>query len=188
MKKEEILTIPNILSFVRVLLIPVIVYFYVVKQQHVTGVILLFFCELTDFLDGFLARKLNQITKLGKIIDPIADKLTQLAMCLCLVSRFENIRRLMWLFIVKEAIIAVIGLIIIRTDYAGQARWHGKINTVFFDCLLGIHMLWINIPAEFSSILTKISSLLMFISGMLYYYEEIGYIIRYYHRKKNEES
>ena len=169
---------------IRILLLPVVVYFYVFRQQYMTGVVIMFFCELTDFFDGYLARKLNQITRLGGILDPISDKLSQLVMCLCVCNRFPVIRNLMYLFIVKEFIAFIIGLFIIKTDYDAKAKWHGKVNTVFFDITLGLHMLWWDIPERVTLTMATISAILMVFSGITYYISELSYLYRLSKQKK----
>ena len=87
--QKKILTIPNIMSFFRLVLIPIIVYFYVVKENYLWTLILLVVSGLTDIVDGFIARKFKMISDFGKAIDPIADKLTQLALLCCLLFRFN---------------------------------------------------------------------------------------------------
>ena len=87
--KHKIITIPNVLSFFRLLLIPVIVWLYIVKKDPLwtTGILVL--SGVTDVVDGIIARKCNMISDFGKAFDPVADKLTQIAMLFCLVSRFK---------------------------------------------------------------------------------------------------
>ena len=73
-KKKDLLTIPNLLSLTRIILTPFIVYFWLHQFLKITG-ILLVFCLTSDFFDGLIARKFNQISNLGKVLDPIADKI-----------------------------------------------------------------------------------------------------------------
>ena len=87
---ENIWTIPNIISFIRILLIPVFgVLFY--KGELLWALLILAFSGLTDFFDGKLARKLNQVSELGKMLDPIADKLTQATIAIVYFFTFRNI-------------------------------------------------------------------------------------------------
>jgi cardiolipin synthase len=72
--KSEVLNIPNALSFLRIALVPVFLWF-LLEEMFVSAIIVLATAGLTDFLDGYLARKLNQTTKLGKMLDPVADRL-----------------------------------------------------------------------------------------------------------------
>ena len=94
--------IPNILTVSRFFLIPFIIYF-ILKEQYILALVLLVISGLTDVLDGFIARKFNFITNFGKLIDPLADKTTQIAVLLTLA--FKNIIPF-WIIIVvviKEA-------------------------------------------------------------------------------------
>ena len=75
--ENRILTIPNLLSAFRICLIPCIVWAYLVKERNDWAVGLLIVSGLTDMCDGFIARKFQMISNLGKILDPVADKLTQ---------------------------------------------------------------------------------------------------------------
>lgn len=104
--KREILTIPNLLSFGRLGLIPVYVTVYLhartPKDFYVSGAILALSC-LTDALDGYIARKFHCITLLGKVLDPLADKATQLALILCLCTKYPILKLVLALMIVKEA-------------------------------------------------------------------------------------
>lgn len=79
--RKEIRTIPNLLSLFRVVVLPFYLYLVAQHSFYLAGVIIAI-SGLTDFLDGFIARRFNQITKLGKILDPVADKLTQLFLIL----------------------------------------------------------------------------------------------------------
>ena len=137
-------TIPNILSFIRIALIPV---FTVMMIQALSGdklyvkkfliaVIIFVAAGLTDLFDGKIARRFNQVTELGKVLDPVADKLTQFAVAIVLISWFWGD----WLFIgmfsvyiVKEVLQLIAGFIMMkRWDHAVAARIWGKISTVVF--------------------------------------------------------
>ena len=78
--KHKIITIPNILTFFRLLLIPVIVWLYLVKKDPIWTMAVLALSGITDIVDGIIARKCNMISDFGKAFDPVADKLTQIAM------------------------------------------------------------------------------------------------------------
>ncbi|MEZ3496921.1 MAG: CDP-alcohol phosphatidyltransferase family protein, partial [Lachnospiraceae bacterium] len=83
------LTVPNLLSLIRILLIPVFgVLFY---NGHIGwAVIILIVSGLTDFFDGKIARKFNQISELGKMLDPVADKLTQITIAIVIFLEFNK--------------------------------------------------------------------------------------------------
>ena len=103
--KKDILNIPNLLSLFRLALIPVYVHIYLNADQPreywLAGGILAVSC-LTDMVDGKIARKFNMITPLGKLLDPIADKFTQLVLTICLSLRYPVMRPVLILFLSKE--------------------------------------------------------------------------------------
>ncbi|MDD4773665.1 MAG: CDP-alcohol phosphatidyltransferase family protein [Eubacteriales bacterium] len=71
--ESRVITIPNILSFFRICLIPVIVWLYIVKENSIWAGYLLILSGVTDIIDGFIARNFHMISNLGKVLDPIAD-------------------------------------------------------------------------------------------------------------------
>ena len=83
----KILTIPNLLSCLRLALIPCFVWAYLVRRDPRLTVALLLLSGLTDIADGFIARHYDMVSNLGKVLDPLADKLTQAAMLVCLTSQ-----------------------------------------------------------------------------------------------------
>ena len=103
--KKDILNIPNLLSLFRLALIPIYVHIYLnadqPKEYWLAGGILAVSC-LTDMADGKIARKFNMITPLGKLLDPIADKFTQLVLTICLSLRYPVMRPVLILFLAKE--------------------------------------------------------------------------------------
>ena len=133
-------TIPNLLSVIRILLIPVFgVLFY--NDQKVAAVVVLALSGLSDTFDGQIARKFNQISALGKVLDPVADKLTQITIAVMLFIDFKTatnpiINALGWVFLVfliKEAVMIIGGLIMLLLNIRpGAAEFWGKAATVVF--------------------------------------------------------
>ena len=103
--KKEIITIPNLLSLFRIVLIPIYVSVYLGaendRQYLLAGFILALSC-LTDMADGMIARKFHMITNTGKVLDPLADKMTQLALILSLSAKYTALYPVLILFLVKE--------------------------------------------------------------------------------------
>lgn len=87
---EKIFTIPNLLSLFRLCLIPVIIRLYCAQHNYLRTTLVLTISGITDIADGIIARKFHMISDFGKIFDPVADKLTQIAMLFCLVTRFPH--------------------------------------------------------------------------------------------------
>lgn len=167
--KSEIVTIPNLLSAYRLILIPVICWLYRVKQDYSLAVIALGISWLTDIVDGYIARRFHMESDIGKILDPVADKLTQAAVLFCLVFRFPNILSMLLILIIKEVLTGVCGLLVIRnTGEVNSADWHGKIATGAIYITMGVHMLWANIPIAVSNAMVVCCIGMMFVSFVLY--------------------
>lgn len=126
------LTVPNALSVLRVLIIPFFAWFFM-RDQLAAAVVLLVLSGLSDCVDGFIARRLNQVTELGKMLDPLADKLTQGVVALCLAMKFPVIGPVLLVFILKELVMlcCAIGLLK-KKKRPCAAQWYGKVATVMF--------------------------------------------------------
>jgi cardiolipin synthase len=167
--KDKILTIPNLLSFVRLCLIPVMIWLYIVKQDYMMTLVVLLISGATDVIDGFIARKYNMVSDFGKALDPIADKLTQLAMMVCLVTRFNWMLLPLSLLVVKELFSGITCLITIhKTKRVEGAVWHGKITTVLLYTMIVVHLIWFGITPLVSGILIGISTGMMLLSAVGY--------------------
>lgn len=141
--KKDFLTIPNMLSLFRLLLIPVYVIIYLKATEpahyYIAGGILAVSC-LTDMIDGKIARHFNMISTVGKILDPLADKITQFTLILCLSIRYQYLP--LWivvgLFVLKESFQLIAGILTIRKGkMLTGALITGKISTtVLFVSLI----------------------------------------------------
>ena len=107
------LTIPNILSVFRILILVPFV-FYVNNENYVAAGIVLVISGLTDLFDGFLARSLGQVTHLGEMLDPTADKLTLMTVMICASMKFPKIFPFMLLLILKEVSMLIAGAILLK--------------------------------------------------------------------------
>ena len=167
--KNKIITIPNILSTVRLLMIPFMLWAYCALESPAITAILVVLSGLTDVVDGFIARRFNMISDLGKALDPVADKLTQIAILFCLVTRFPLILLPLVLIIIKEISSGVLRAIILhKANEVEGAVWHGKANTVILYTVMFIHIVWYNIPLAVSAIFIFASTAMMLLSFVLY--------------------
>lgn len=170
-KKEEIFTIPNILSVVRLGLIPVFLWLYCKKQEYAFAAGIVVLSGITDILDGFIARRWNMVSDLGKILDPAADKLTQLALIVSLAVRYPVVRPLLALFVVKEFTMGVLGLLVVlKTRVVPSARWFGKACTAVLEGSMGSLILFPNLPA-------KAVEALVLVSGCMLVFAFVQYVI-----------
>ena len=172
--KHKIITIPNVLSFFRLLLIPVIVWLYIVKKDPIWTMAVLALSGITDIVDGIIARKCNMVSDFGKAFDPVEDKLTQIAMLFCLVSRFQWMLLPLCILVVKEITAGILDLMVIRkTGEVSGAVWHGKATTVSLYSMMIIHLIWFNIPSVISGILIGACTVLALLSAYMYTRENL---------------
>ena len=123
--------IPNILTILRFILIPVILYF-IFTGHYLLGFIFFTISGITDILDGAIARKFNLITNFGKLMDPLADKLTQISVLATLV--FQKIIPF-WILVVvllKELLMIIGASFLYGKDVVVYSKWFGKLATVLF--------------------------------------------------------
>lgn len=166
---NKIITVPNILSFIRLCLIPVILWEYIFLKKHVLAAATVIVSGITDIADGFIARKFNMVSHVGRILDPVADKLTQMAVIACLCSKYIMMVVPLAILVVKELANGIIALVMLkRTGNTINSRWHGKLATVILYVMMVMHLFWVDIPAVISDIFiwTSISS--MALSFVLY--------------------
>ena len=183
--KHKIITIPNILSLFRLLLIPVIMWLYIVKEDPVLTTVILALSGITDIVDGIIARKCHMVSDFGKAFDPVADKLTQIAMLFCLVSRFKWMLLPLCVMVIKEVTAGILGLLVIRkTGKVDGAVWHGKATTVSLYSMMIIHLIWYNIPGVISGILIGACIALALLSAFMYSRENVRILLG----KKNEHE
>lgn len=183
--KKEIFTIPNLLSLFRLVLIPVYVYIYLnaTQPEHYlwAGAVLALSC-LTDAVDGKIARKFNMISNVGKLLDPTADKVTQLALTICLAEKYPILNPVLALFLVKEFFQLFAVIVNLRRGKAlPGALMAGKVcTTVLFVSFITLVMF-----PDMPELLVDIIALLN--AGMLGY-AFVSYILAYYGKNKKVED
>ncbi len=137
-------TVPNLLSFLRILMVPAFAVLFN-KGEYLWAVAVLALSGLSDFFDGKIARRFNQISSLGKILDPIADKLTQITIAVMFYLTFakaqdELIRKFSFVFLVfliKEAVMVIGGAALIAMGIKpGAAEMPGKVATFAFYLIM----------------------------------------------------
>lgn len=183
----RIFNIPNILTCVRIIfIIPLSI--NLLCENYIKAFEILIFSGLTDFLDGFFARILNKQTKLGEILDPIADKLTLISIMTCLSIKFSNILYFMIILIIKELCMLIAGAFMLqKTKKTIRAKWYGKLATVFFYFSVGfivsIKALW-GVENKF------LVNILMFLTTLLMLYAMLKYLLEFlsiiYDRKRTD--
>lgn len=152
---RDITKLPNLLTLVRIALIPCFVYVFLWEDGmiqntntliegtngYILAAIIVVISGLTDAADGYIARKFDMITDLGKALDPFADKLTQAAVVVCLVIRYNEIwwavAALFMLIVIKEITLLIMALLFLKKGQdLGGAKWFGKVSTIVFYLLV----------------------------------------------------
>lgn len=154
-KKEDIWSLPNIMGYFRILLIPVFCWLFLtaetVSDYYKSGAVVLV-STLTDFLDGFVARKCNMITELGKFVDPVADKFTHGALVGCLASRYSLLWVLFGIMVLKEGFMLLVGYLKLRQGKKlNGASWYGKVCTALLFGVICLLLFWVEIPAPLAN-------------------------------------
>jgi len=128
---SNVWTIPNVLTIIRIILIPVFVVLFF-KGEKIAALCVFCAASLTDMLDGYLARKLNQITDFGKLFDPLADKLMVLTAMVC--QTFWGPLPLVAVIIValKELVMVLGGVFMLSKDVVVYSNYFGKAAQVGF--------------------------------------------------------
>ncbi|MCC8016675.1 MAG: CDP-alcohol phosphatidyltransferase family protein [Clostridiales bacterium] len=136
------ITVPNLLSVIRILLIPVFAVLFL-KGHVIWAIIVIAAAEITDLFDGIIARKFNQVSALGKLLDPIADKLSQISIVIVLIIKYWDnaIKYLFMFFIIKEILMLIGGAVLISKGLRPvAAEMWGKVATTVF-CIVMIFVL-----------------------------------------------
>ena len=170
---KELFNIPNCLCYLRIILIPIFLHRYFLagsKEDYYICATILIISGLSDFLDGYIARHYQMITDFGKVIDPIADKLTQFTVAFVLVYTYSWMWLLLLIIVLKDGMLALGGLYLYEKGAKVQgASWWGKISTAIFDVvaivLIGIHI--------FVCIMLMLLSLVLYAKQLLSIYKEL---------------
>ena len=169
LKKENILTIPNLLSLIRILLIPFIIWLYCAQKAYLCTIIVIALSGFTDIIDGKIARKFNMVSDVGKVLDPVADKLTQATLVICLTARYQWMWALLALFAVKECLMLLWGYLTLKiTDTIHSAKWYGKLSTVVLYAVMMILILFVDIPEAGAEALMLLCGGIILLSLVMY--------------------
>ena len=144
-----VLNIPNVLTIIRIVLIPVFIALYYRGRPVLAFAVYVAAC-LTDAADGYLARKLNQVTPFGKLMDPLADKLMQLSMMLCLASTGHMPWWVLIVLLTKEIVMVTGGTLLLKKrDVVVMSNWSGKAATVLLILAIVAIFPWHGVEAVY---------------------------------------
>ena len=170
---KDLMTVPNAMSFVRILLITPFVAFFVTKN-YIPAAIFIGISGLSDCFDGMIARKFHQESEMGKILDPLADKLTLIAVGICLILIENLLIPVMALMVIKDVLMIIGGAIIMKRGIIPpKSVWYGKLSTILFYVTVGVIVLaqvfnyYDNIKAVIVALLC-VTSVMMLFSLVMY--------------------
>ncbi len=175
--------IPNMLSVVRIGLVFVFIALFFALEEPYAALFVFLLAGATDVVDGYLARRNNWISNLGKILDPLADKLMQCTVLICLyIKKFIPL----WFvlpFIFKELFTLTIGLVVIkRRSVAVVSKWYGKFTVCLFYATIAISMIF----TEFLSVHPILSVVIFLPSVVMAFVTLVAYVKHYSFLKKLE--
>ena len=171
-EKKDLFTIPNLICYLRILLIPVFCWMYITaetKTEYMAATVVVLFSSFTDLFDGLIARKFHQVTELGKILDPVADKLTHGAMGLCLLTRYPLMWFLLGVMVLKEGYMAWMGLKYLKQGkMMDGAMWYGKICTACLFAGMVLLFFFYDMKPFWADVLILSLILIMAVTLLLY--------------------
>lgn len=185
--KKDLLSIPNILCYIRFLLIPMFVIQYIKAEapgEYMRAAAIVLASGLTDFLDGFIARTFDMVTELGKLIDPLADKLTQASLLFVLIVKIKYMFLLLILFVIMQLFMLVAGLAMLKKGKRlDGSKWFGKVSTTVFYAVMLVLVALPKLRQSTINILMLICGAFLALSFALYVRE---YIMMYREVKQEE--
>lgn len=170
--RREIFSIPNLMGYFRILLIPLFSWMYCTADStgdYYAAAVVVGVSGLTDMFDGKIARRFHMITELGKFIDPLADKLTQAALLICLAVRYPLMRAVLVLFVIKEGFMVVMGALLLpRGKKLDGAMWFGKVCTAVLYAVLFLLLLLPGIGTMAANVLIAVCGIFLLFSFLMY--------------------
>ncbi len=162
--------IPNVLTTARLFLIPLFAYF-VLGTHNLPAAGIVFLCSgITDVIDGFIARKFHMVTEIGKVYDPLVDKLMQITALICLSLEKLIPFWAIWIIIAKEGTMIIAGSIMYLKHIVIQSSWYGKAATVIFYAIIFIIIIFtgkLPLPAQTGLMIVMILAALASAFGYL---------------------
>ncbi len=187
--KRDLFTIPNIMSYFRILLVPVFIIVYINSDSlsgNIWSIVVVLLSAATDILDGQVARRTGQVTDLGKILDPIADKAMQFAMMFCVVIKYRSVAVLIIIYAAKELIsLAFSGYLFKHKKNIDGAMWCGKICTVILYAVMLTFIVIPDISSAIENILVVMAAMFMLLAFIIYMKEYIKLLIELKKEKRS---
>ncbi len=173
------MTVPNILTIIRLCLMPIFVSVYLspIPNGKYIAMGILCFSFITDVLDGFIARRFDMVSNLGKILDPLADKVMQVAVLVCMAFGHKSLIWLVLTLVIKDILIGIGALMMFRKKKkVAQANWFGK-----FSCFFSVACSLVIMFGEFGNATPLVISICVGIMAITNIIAFISYVFDYVH-------
>jgi len=157
--------IPNILTVFRMVAVPVFIVF-MLNDMIYPAIIAFLLAEITDVLDGLIARRFNLITKFGKMADPLADKMMQLAALFIFSMKAMIPKIIPWLVLSKELFMLVSGIYLIRKNFDMSSKWFGKLTSVVL--FIAIMLVFFGVPRQITDVIFWICVAMALFAALMY--------------------
>ncbi len=185
--------IPNILTISRFILIPIIIVF-MAFDKYLLAFLFLTLSGLTDVLDGFIARKFNLISDFGKLMDPLADKATQLSILITLALKHTPAGNpiiplwILFIIILKEILMVAGASFLYGKELVVSSKWYGKLTTVLFYIAIvsSLVIAYFNIEYRFDTYIYYLGLGMTIFSLIMYFYS--FYTKGYFENLKNNNT
>lgn len=165
------MSIPNYLTLFRFFLIPVFIYTFYNYSNYLLPFSIFILAGITDMLDGYIARKNSTVTKLGKLLDPLADKFMLLSVLFVLTDRKLIPVWIIIVVLVKELFLIVGSGVLYRKNIITEASWYGKLSTVLFYMAIIITVFINDLIGTYVLIAAVISTLYAGIRYAVHYFK-----------------
>lgn len=178
----DLFKLPNILCYLRIAMVPMFLYIYftaTAQHDYYMATAIVVISGITDFLDGQIARRFNLITDLGKLLDPIADKLMQLAMLVALTIKIKYMYLLVAYLVIKELVSTVTAFVIYKLYHKrlDGAKWYGKVCTFLLYMVMLVLIAFPQLEIHVQSLLIAICAGSLTLSFVMYMRQYIIMII-----------
>lgn len=176
--KKDLWSIPNILCYIRFLLIPFFIILYLKAdepKEYLQAAAVVLVSGLTDFMDGLIARTFDMVTEFGKLIDPMADKLTQISLIFILIVKIKWMFLLLILFVIMQLFMLTAGIVMLKKGKRlNGAKWFGKVCTTVFYAVMLVLIAVPKLDAEVANMLMLVCCAFLLLSFVLYIKEYVN--------------
>ena len=183
--------LPNILTIIRFIFIPFII-MAITFDNYIVALVLFILSSASDVLDGYIARKFDAISDIGKLLDPLADKLTQLSVLLTLFIKSIIPIWIVAIYFIKDFVLVAGASFLYGKQLVVSSKWYGKLSTVllFLAVVSSLIIKIYDIPFNFATYIYWLAIIfgIFALLGYIEHFYKRGYLPKKEDLKKNSSS